>query len=77
MLIITYTGFCYFRVLCRDIGGSDPERMAAPNVAAYVQEMFANTSVNVEVIEDEAILQKQYPLLAAVNRAASGIKFDM
>lgn len=61
------------RVMCRDIGGSDPECMAAPNVAVYVQEMFANTSINVEVIDDESILQKEYPLLAAVNRAARGI----
>lgn len=59
-------------MLCRDIGGSDPERMAPPNVALYVQEIFANTPINVQVIEDEATLTKEYPLLAAVNRAARG-----
>lgn len=61
--------------MCRDIGGSDPERMAPPNVALYVQEIFANTAVEVQVIEDEAILTKEYPLLAAVNRAARGKYF--
>ena len=29
------------RIICRDIGGADPERMAAPKVADYVQEVFA------------------------------------
>ncbi|XP_054707558.1 putative aminopeptidase W07G4.4 [Uloborus diversus] len=62
------------RVLCRDIGGSDPERMAAPNVANYVQELFENTCINVEVIESETKLAKEYPLLFAVNRAAKGIE---
>lgn len=35
------------RVAYRDIGGSDPERMAAPRVAEYVQEMFKNSPVQV------------------------------
>lgn len=36
------------RLAYRDIGGSDPERMAAPRVAEYVQELFNNSPVKVE-----------------------------
>lgn len=36
------------RLACRDIGGSDPERMAAPRVADYVQQLFENSPVEVE-----------------------------
>lgn len=32
------------RVVGRDIGGSDPERMAPPRVAEYVQNLFQQTS---------------------------------
>ncbi|GFU08914.1 putative aminopeptidase W07G4.4 [Trichonephila clavipes] len=61
------------RIMCRDIGGSDPERMAAPNVATYVKELFANTPVQVEVVDNSKIIEKEYPLLGAVNRAAKGV----
>lgn len=36
-----------FRIVYRDIGGSDPERMAAPAVAEYVQNVFKDTCVKV------------------------------
>lgn len=58
------------RIVCRDIGGSDPERMAAPRVAEYVEEVFKGTCIKVEVISDIKKLEAEYPLLAAVNRAA-------
>jgi hypothetical protein len=35
------------RAVGRDIGGSDPERMAPPSVAEYVQELFKSSSVKV------------------------------
>ena len=35
------------RLACRDIGGSDPERMAAPRVAEYVQALFKESLVQV------------------------------
>ncbi|MBN3317502.1 YH24 aminopeptidase, partial [Atractosteus spatula] len=60
------------RVVCRDIGGSDPERMAAPRVAQYVQDLFKGTEVKVSVISHVGELQKEYPCLAAVNRCANG-----
>ncbi|KAI5622090.1 hypothetical protein C0J50_18474 [Silurus asotus] len=61
------------RVVYRDIGGSDPERMAAPRVAEYVQEVFKGTSVQVKVVSDLGILEKEYPCLAAVNRCANNV----
>lgn len=59
------------RIAGRDIGGSDPERMAAPNVEKYVEELFRGSSVRMEVVSDLATLEKEYPLFAAVNRCAS------
>ncbi|XP_039267964.1 putative aminopeptidase W07G4.4 [Styela clava] len=61
------------RLVCRDIGGSDPEKMAAPNVAEYVQKVFENSSVLVSVISDVNEIEKSYPCLGAVNRCAKVI----
>lgn len=55
--------------MARDIGGSDPERMAPPGVQKYVEDLFKASSVSVEVMSDETELTTNYPLLAAVNRA--------
>lgn len=61
------------RLAYRDIGGSDPERMAAPRVADYVQELFKDSPVKVEVVSDLKTLEKEYPCLAAVNRCAKSV----
>ncbi|XP_023694347.1 putative aminopeptidase W07G4.4 [Paramormyrops kingsleyae] len=61
------------RLVCRDIGGSDPERMAAPRVAEYVQSVFKDSLVEVAVISSLSTLEKEYPCLAAVNRCANGV----
>lgn len=61
------------RIVTRDIGGSDPERMAAPNVAKYVEEVFKGTCIKVSVKSDQDQLNKEYPLYGAVNRAASQV----
>lgn len=61
------------RVACRDIGGSDPERMAAPRVAEYTQALFKDSPVKVEVVSDVKILEREYPCLAAVNRCANSV----
>lgn len=58
------------RIMTRDIGGSDPERMSAENVMKYVQNAYANSSIQVNVIEGQEVFQKEYPCFAAVNRAA-------
>ncbi|CAN7990629.1 unnamed protein product [Ixodes hexagonus] len=60
-------------IICRDIGGSDPERMSPPEVAKYVQQVFEGSPVQVQVLSDEKLLEQEYPLLTAVNRAARGI----
>ena len=36
-------------ILPRDIGGSDPERMAAPRVEEYVTQCFAGTKVEIHL----------------------------
>uniref|UniRef100_K1QUZ1 Putative aminopeptidase W07G4.4 n=1 Tax=Magallana gigas TaxID=29159 RepID=K1QUZ1_MAGGI len=61
------------RIVTRDIGGSDPERMAAPNVVKYVEEVFKGTCIKVSVNSDQEQLNKDYPLYGAVNRAASQV----
>ncbi|XP_051169638.1 putative aminopeptidase W07G4.4 [Leptopilina boulardi] len=59
------------RYVARDIGGGDPERMAAPRVEEYISELFAGTNISVQVISDQDTLLQEYPLFASVNRAAS------
>lgn len=58
------------RVVTRDIGGTDPERMAAPKVVQYLQETYKGTCIKMEVISDRGTFEKEFPLLAAVDRAA-------
>jgi len=58
------------RSVARDIGGSDPERMSAPNVAQYVQQLFKNSPITVDIITDSSVIEKEFPCLAAVNRAS-------
>ncbi|XP_022783674.1 putative aminopeptidase W07G4.4 [Stylophora pistillata] len=58
------------RYVCQDIGGSDPERMAAPRVEEYICELFQGSPVKVTVVKDPAKFEKDYPLYAAVNRCA-------
>lgn len=57
--------------VARDIGGGDPERMAPPRVADYVIEAFANSAnIKLNVISDQDLLARDYPLFGAVNRAS-------
>ncbi|UAA39579.1 leucyl aminopeptidase family protein [Paraneptunicella aestuarii] len=58
------------RRLARDLCGTNPERMAPPGFADYCVDAFAGTDVKVEVISSQEQLQEEYPLLAAVARAA-------
>eukprot|EP00128_Syssomonas_multiformis_P007860 Colp12_sorted_trinity150504_noHs@987 len=59
------------RIVARDIGGSDPERMNPLKVAEYVQETFQDSLVKVDVISDLGTLEAEYPLLSAVARASN------
>ncbi|XP_070502807.1 putative aminopeptidase W07G4.4 [Chironomus tepperi] len=59
--------------ICRDIGGGDPERMSPPNVAAYVEKAFTSGKISINIISDQDLFVKEYPLFAAVNRAARSV----
>jgi len=59
--------------LARDLCGTDPERMAPPKFAAYVQKAFKDLPVKVTVQKDGKKLQEDYPLLMAVARASLGV----
>lgn len=59
--------------MARDIGDCDPERMAPPRVEEYVRKTFPQgCGISIKVESDVNTLTKDYPLFAAVNRAASG-----
>lgn len=61
------------RALARDVGQGDPEIMAPPAAAAHIAAAFAGTEVRVEVVEDDAVIRREYPLLHAVARASVGV----
>lgn len=62
------------RIVARDIGDADPERMSPQRVEEYVRSVFGNKSnVSISVVSDEQVLRKEYPLFSAVNRGASVI----
>lgn len=59
------------RRLARDVGGSDPERMAPLKCAEAIEAHFKNIpEVKLEIIKDHAVLSKDYPLFMAVARAS-------
>jgi len=62
------------RFVARDLGGGDPERMAPPRFAQYVEQVFKDTPIEIEVIDDHSVMEKEYPLFAAVNRAANAVE---
>jgi len=65
------TGIEAGRSVARDIAGSDPERMAPPNVATYVKQTFKGSNINVEIIDNQDTIKKEYPFTYAVNRGAN------
>lgn len=60
--------------VARDLCGTEPERMAPMKFAQYCQEAFANTPVSVEVIQERAVLERDYPMLATVARASFAVE---
>lgn len=63
------------RILTRDIAGGDPERMSPENIVKYIKNAFSgNNFVTINVIEDDNVIKEEYPLLAAVSRAANQIE---
>ncbi|KAJ3314084.1 Cytosol aminopeptidase, catalytic domain [Boothiomyces sp. JEL0838] len=62
------------RIVARDIGGGDPERMAPLKCAAYIQEAFKDVpNVKVTIIREHETLKKEFPLLHAVARCSLAI----
>lgn len=59
------------RIVTRDIGGSDPERMSAPNVHKYVEKVLKSSGIHMSVVHGQENFEKDYPCFAAVNRAAN------
>ncbi|MFK7742660.1 MAG: leucyl aminopeptidase family protein [Planctomycetota bacterium] len=59
--------------LTRDLCGTNPERMAPPKFASYVQAACRGTAVKVTVQKDVKKLQKDYPLMMAVARASLNV----
>jgi leucyl aminopeptidase len=60
--------------VARDLGSGDPERMAPPNFAQHLVDLFTKSkNIKISVISDQKQMEKIYPLFAAVNRAASSM----
>jgi leucyl aminopeptidase len=62
------------RRLARDLTGTNPERFAPPAFADYCVKALKNSAVKVDVIDDQATIEREYPLLAAVARASQSVK---
>lgn len=62
------------RRLTRDLGGSEPERMAPPRFAQAVKSAFEGTEVQVNVVRDTEPLEREYPLLMSVARASMEVE---
>ena len=58
----------------RDLCGTEPERMAPPRFADYCSELFNNSAVSVNVIDDLAAIDKHYPMLSTVARASYAVE---
>lgn len=58
------------RRVARDLCGTEPERMTPTRFAEYCQQAFVGTAVSVQVQQDIAVLNTQYPLLMAVARSS-------
>ncbi|KAA0186241.1 putative aminopeptidase W07G4.4 [Fasciolopsis buskii] len=59
------------RWIARDIGGSDPERMSAPRIVDYLKTTLGG--LRGVTMSAEKVDGNKYPLMAAVNRAASAV----
>eukprot|EP01094_Clydonella_sp_ATCC50884_P022193 TRINITY_DN5055_c0_g1_i1.p1 TRINITY_DN5055_c0_g1~~TRINITY_DN5055_c0_g1_i1.p1 ORF type:complete len:520 (-),score=167.39 TRINITY_DN5055_c0_g1_i1:146-1705(-) len=58
------------RRLARDLGGSDPERMSPVKCAEYIAASMTDSGVEVEIVDDVSVIEKEYPLAHAVARAS-------
>ena len=62
------------RSIARDITSASPEYMSPARISKLCVELFENTSVVVDVVDDPYVLSRQYPLLTAVARASGAVE---
>lgn len=62
------------RRVARDIGGTEPERMAPARMAEYCAEHVVGDRMAMEVVDSQDELLAHYPLLSAVARASFGVE---
>ncbi|KAL7673227.1 hypothetical protein ACOME3_008095 [Neoechinorhynchus agilis] len=63
------------KIVMKDIGGGSPEVMTPPLVRDYVQQLFKGSDVvKVRVIDDQAELEKGFPLFSAVDRGSRKVE---
>jgi len=61
-------------VIARDMGGSDPERMAPPKMQEYSEKIFNNMdNIKLTVISDQDYIAKEFPAFQCVNRACLNV----
>ncbi|NVK23915.1 MAG: leucyl aminopeptidase family protein [Gammaproteobacteria bacterium] len=58
------------KYIARDLCGTEPERMSPPRFAEYCEDVFSESNVKVNVIDDMRVLQQDFPLLWSVARAS-------
>lgn len=61
------------RSACRDLCGGDPEQMAPPAFADYCVALFAEEPIKLQVLDDQELLERDYPLLSAVARSSFAV----
>lgn len=55
--------------MARDIGGSDPERMAPPRVQEYVENEFRNGNIDVKVVSDSDVSIPDHNFMGPMRRS--------
>ena len=61
------------RRLARDLAGTNPERFAPSGFADYCFNALQNSDVDLQIIDDQDFIEREYPLLAAVARASQQV----
>ena len=61
--------------ISRDVCAAEPEKVMTPQgMAKYATAVFKESEVSVSVIAERAVIEKDYPLLAAVARASYAVE---
>ena len=66
-----------FRFVYRDLGGSDPERMAPPRVAEYVQELFKDTNIKVGLKKTQYFLPENHHIFLLSAYSSKPLDTDL